>query len=130
MPRRGYPNDEFPIAQLPDSMQLVRKAVGDEHDTPPAEPPRFIPPVTVNPDRLARSARETLGPPPWIVVTRGPLTLRTATGLPTTRPPAYVPSVTTTSSPSAAALTASWMLMAALAQVSYGCTAFVLPADT
>src|SRR4051812_38673198 len=67
-----------------------------------------------------------------IVVTAGPFTLCKVTALATntrlvptppgdTRPPVwYTPLVTSTTSPAAATSTASWMLVAAVAQLPYG----------
>jgi len=64
-------------------MQLETTALADSQNTPP--PTTDIPLVKANPDRLALSVRYThrFVPPPVIVVSCGPLTLRMLSGLST-----------------------------------------------
>ncbi len=92
------------------------KTFVEAHHTPPGhlkEPPF----VRVNPDRLAPSVRDTQGSPPVITVNYGPLPLRNVRALVTLTQPGNTPLVTKTTSFVAAVFTASWMFVAAVAQL-------------
>src|SRR5437773_5875514 len=134
-------------AALPVSTQLDTTAFVDSHNTPPPLCSRRLSPVLrvaplvrVKPTSAAPLVRYThriaLSPvvvpgtwEPRITVTAAPLTLCTVTALSTatrfviapntTRPPvSYTPLVTSTSAPAKeAASTASWILLAAVAQL-------------